>query len=78
MDDFRNGLLFNKAARPGAAAARADHAPAAPAALRSTTKRRGDAAETLHGREGRTIHALPHDLLVDAVRRYRPDLLAAG
>ena len=36
------------------------------------------AAETLHGREGRTIHALPHDLLVDAVRRYRPDLLAAG
>ena len=28
-------------------------------------------AETMTGREGRTIHALPHDLLVKAMKNYR-------
>jgi D-aminopeptidase len=28
-------------------------------------------AETMHGRDGRVIHALPHDLLVQAMRDYR-------
>ena len=28
-------------------------------------------AETMHGRDGRTIHALPHDLLVKAMKDYR-------
>ena len=29
-------------------------------------------AETMSGREGRTVHALPLDLLKDVMRRYRP------
>jgi D-aminopeptidase len=29
------------------------------------------AAETMHGRDGRVIHALPHDLLVKAMKDYR-------
>ena len=29
-------------------------------------------AETLSGREGRVIHALPLDLLQEVMRRYRP------
>lgn len=29
------------------------------------------AAETMTGRDGRIVHALPHDLLVQAMRRYR-------
>lgn len=29
------------------------------------------AAETMHGRDGRVIHALPHDLLVKAIKEYR-------
>jgi D-aminopeptidase len=28
------------------------------------------AAETMTGRDGHTAHALPHDLLVDAMARY--------
>jgi D-aminopeptidase len=30
-------------------------------------------AETMSGRDSRTIHALPLDLLQDVMRRYRPD-----
>jgi D-aminopeptidase len=33
------------------------------------------AAETMTGLHGRTAHALPHDQLLDVMRRYRP---AAG
>lgn len=29
------------------------------------------AAETMHGREGRVVHALPHDLLAKALQEYR-------
>ena len=29
-------------------------------------------AETMSGRDGRTVYALPFDLLRDAMRRYRP------
>ena len=30
-------------------------------------------AETMSGRDGRTVHALPLDLLQEVMRRYRPD-----
>jgi D-aminopeptidase len=30
-------------------------------------------AETMSGRDGRTIHALPLDLLQEVMRRYRPE-----
>jgi D-aminopeptidase len=30
-------------------------------------------AETMTGRDGRTVHALPLDVLLDVMRRYRPD-----
>ena len=33
-------------------------------------------AETMSGRDGRTIHALPLDLLQKVMRRYRPEQLA--
>jgi D-aminopeptidase len=29
-------------------------------------------AETMSGRDGRTVHALPLDLLQEVMRRYRP------
>ena len=34
-------------------------------------------AETMSGRDGRTIHALPLDLLQEVMRRYRPERRAS-